>query len=102
MSAQRNIHPSLTPRQPSGDTTRTVAGELRLATVSVEEAQKKIAISLRLQKFDAVSAHAGVPRTELSRKFGVAALGQLLFDDEEVVTAGMRLDERNHDASIVP
>jgi hypothetical protein len=27
---------------------------------------------------------------------------QRLFDDEEVVAAGMRFDEGNHDASIVP
>jgi hypothetical protein len=32
----------------------------------------------------------------------MAALRQRLFDEEEVVAAGMRLDEGNHDASIVP
>jgi hypothetical protein len=32
----------------------------------------------------------------------MAALGQGLFDDQEVVAAGMRFDERNHVASIVP
>ena len=102
MGAQRNVLPSLTPRQPRGDTTCTVARELRLATVGVEETQEQIAISLALKKLDAVGAHAGIPSTELSRKFSMAALRQRLFDDEEVVTAGVRFDERNHDASIVP
>jgi hypothetical protein len=32
----------------------------------------------------------------------VAALRQGLLNDKEVVAAGMRFDERNHDASIVP
>jgi hypothetical protein len=32
----------------------------------------------------------------------MAALGQRLFDNEEVVAARMRFDEGNHDGSIVP
>jgi hypothetical protein len=32
----------------------------------------------------------------------MATLRQRLFDDEEVVAASMRFNERDHDASIVP
>jgi hypothetical protein len=56
MSTQRNILPAFTPRQPSGNATRTVAGELRLATIGVEEAKKQIATGLTLQELDAIGA----------------------------------------------
>jgi hypothetical protein len=102
MGTQRNILPAFTPRQPSGNATRTVAGELRLATIGVEETQEQIAIGPTLQKLDAVGADTGISRTELACELSMAALGQRPFNDEEIVAAGMRFDEGNHDASIVP
>jgi hypothetical protein len=102
MGAQSNVLPSLTPRQPRRDTTRAVAGELRLATISIEETKEQIAPGLTLKKLDAIGADTGVSSAELACEFSVTALGQRLFDNEKVVAAGMRFDERNHDASIVP
>src|SRR5882757_6130845 len=101
MGAQRNILPALAPRQPRGDAARTVARKLRLASVSVEQTQEQIATRLPLKELNAVGPDTGVSRTELARKFSMAALGQWLFDDEKIIAAGMRFDEGNHVASIV-
>src|SRR5882757_1518544 len=102
MGAQRNILPALAPRQPRGDTTRTVARELRLASVGIEQTQEQIATRLPLKELNAVGPDTGVSRTELPRKFSVTAQRQWLFVDEKIIAAGMRFDEGNHIASIVP
>jgi hypothetical protein len=60
------------------------------------------AVGLAMEELYAVRTNAGVPCTELTREFGVTALGQWLFNNEKVVAAGVRFDEGNHDASIVP
>src|SRR4030081_1381011 len=75
MCTQRDVLLPFTPRQPSGDAARPVAGEFRLATVSIEESQKKVAVRLTLQELDAVGTHARIPSTQLSRKVSMVALG---------------------------
>ena len=79
--------------EPGGDAAGAVAGELGFGAVGVEEAEEEVAVGAAVEELDAVGADAGVAAAELAGEGGVAVEGEGLFDDEEVVAAGVGFDE---------
>jgi hypothetical protein len=96
MRIQRNLSPAFAVGKPRCDAARPIAGELCLAAVCIKQAQEQIPVGSALQELDTIGAHTCVPHAELARELCVTALGQRLFDNQEVIAAGVRFNEGNH------
>src|ERR1700722_1137133 len=96
MSIQGYLSPAFTVGKPRCDATRPIAGELCLAAVCIKQTQEQIPVGSALQELNTIGAHTCVSRTKLARELCVTALGQRLFDNQEVIAAGVRFNEGNH------
>ncbi len=102
VGTQGNVLPALTARKPRGNASCPISRKLSLAAVLIEKTQEEIAVGLPLEELNAIGPDAGVPCAKLTREFGVAALCQRLFNNQEIIAAGVCFDEGNHAVLIVP
>ncbi len=82
-------------RDPCGDAARAVTGNLCDGAVGIGEPNAAGPLAGRFEKLHPVGADPRMPLAKLLRQRGIAGA----LDDQEIVTAGMRLGKAHHSSS---
>ena len=80
--------------KPRRHTSRSIARELRLRPVRIEQTQEQLTAGASLQELDPVRANARRPRTQPPRQCRMTPSRIAFIHDQEVIPAGVRLHER--------
>ena len=100
MGSQRNLAQVLAVRQPCRDAAGSIAGELSLAAIRVEQPQEIITTRppswCPIEKLNPIGADAGVPGAQPPRQRSVRPPGYRLIKNQEIIATGMGLHKREH------
>ena len=97
MRTQDDLRSVLGVSKKGSDTACAVAGELGLRAISIEESQKELARAVTaVHKLYAVCTNACGPGAQTLRKRGMAAVGERLLQNQEVIAVGVSFCEWNH------
>src|SRR5277367_188605 len=78
-----------------GNATCAIAGDLRLGSVGIEKARLHVGVRCGKQPLDSVGTHALMPVADAATEGGQVRWGVSTIDDQEIISAGACLDERN-------